>query len=78
MAAAGTALEWRLLAPSASKPELSALPWALLALAVPLSIGVWAFEVGSEGKAGLKADVLWAVMVGTICMVALLLFGPRL
>jgi hypothetical protein len=67
MAAVVLALEWKLVDPVAiaSDPQRFAIPWAMLALSVPLSIGVWAFEVTSQGRSEPKVDALWAVLLGT-------------
>lgn len=72
MALAVLALEWRLAPPAliAGDPERSAIPLALLALMVPMVVGVWTFEVASP-RAGLKTDLLWALLVGTACYASL-------
>ena len=77
MAAAVLTLEWRAGPPAviASDPTRGAIPWALLALMVPMVVGVWTFEVASP-RPGLKTDVLWALLVGTLAyaVLSLLLF----
>ncbi|RMF22016.1 MAG: hypothetical protein D6760_08295 [Deltaproteobacteria bacterium] len=69
------AVEWRLLAGAADGPMGRGLPWALLALMVPVGIGVWTFEATSTGKPSFKTDGLWAVLVATVAAVVLLLAG---
>ena len=67
------AVEWRLLERAAEGPLARGLPWALIALMVPLALGVWAFEATSEGRPSFKADGPWAILLATIAAVVMLI-----
>ncbi len=77
LTAAVLIVEWRLAPPAAiaADPEREAIPWAVMALMVPLVIGVWTFEFASP-RPGLKTDTLWALVLGTFVysILSLLLF----
>ena len=70
-------IEWRVADPiaSAHSRDLAPTPWAMLALLFPVALGVWAYEVASHDKVDLKADLLWGVLIGTLCYVGISLFG---
>lgn len=74
-------LEWHLVGSGdiASDPARSAIPWAMLALSLPLALGVWVFGTTSQGAKGLKLDALWALLLGTVLFsVAALIAGAQL
>jgi hypothetical protein len=49
------------------------VPWAMLALLVPVAIGAWAFEVAAKHRSPVKSDVLWSVLCGTLAYMIVLL-----
>jgi hypothetical protein len=67
-------VEWRVADPATigMRRETAPLPWALLAVLVPVALGTWAYEVTSvDQRSPVKADLLWGVLAGTLCYVAL-------
>ena len=71
------AVEWRVADPRtiAADPELSAMPWAMLALLFPMALGVWTYEVTAEQVGEFKADLLRAVLAGTSVYVVIAIYG---
>jgi hypothetical protein len=65
------AVEYNIADPSmiAADERLAPLPFALLALLVPLALGVWTLTVSSGSQIRYKADFLWGVLFGTLCYV---------
>jgi len=65
-------IEWSIANPSAvaASTDLGPLPWALLALLVPVALGAWAFEMTAAGRGSrFHPDYLWGVLLGTLCYV---------
>ena len=68
-------IEWRLADPDTilGDPVLRLTPWALLALLVPVSVGVWTFEVAGKHRSPIRSDLLWSVVGGTLLYLGVLL-----
>jgi len=68
-------IEWRLAEPSvvAGDPQRWAIPWAMLAVMVPVALGVWVFEGDKRRNLGFRLDLLWGLLIGTLsyCLLAL-------
>ena len=71
--------EWRLAGPKVleAQPEISAIPYALLALSPVFALGAWAYEVTSSGELDFKADLLWGLLIATLAYLGFVL-GPKL
>ena len=61
-------VEWSVADPAriAAHPELSPLPFALLAIMFPIGLVVWAMHASTGERYGAKLDFLWGVLVGTV------------
>ena len=55
----------------ATGPARLGTPWAMLALLPVFGLGLWTYEMTSDGGPDFKSDLLWGVFLATACYVAI-------
>jgi hypothetical protein len=71
-------IEWGLADPAviAADPQRWPIPYSMLCMIAPMTLGIWAFENTSDGYGGFRLDALWSIVVGTLLYVGFSVIPP--